>query len=55
MFEKLTSTPELVLRLVPVREVVDVIEAEKGVPLSAASPLDEESVSECMELAELEK
>ena len=46
----------LVLRLVPVvSEVVDVMEAEKGVPLSAASPLEDESVSECIELAELEK
>ena len=46
----------LVLRLVPVvSEVVDVMEAEKGVPLSAARPLEDDSVSECIELAELEK
>ena len=31
------------------------MEAEKGVPLSAASPLEDDSVSECIELAELEK
>ena len=53
-----SSTPVLFLRLDPVREVVDVIEAENVVPLSAANltkPLEDESVSECIELAELEK
>ena len=53
-----SSTPVLFLRLVPVKEVVDVIEAENVVPLSAAKrvkPLEDESVSECIELAELEK
>ena len=49
----------LFLRLFPVKdvvkEVVEVIDAENGVPLSAARPLEDESVSECIELAELEK
>ena len=50
-----SSTPVLVLRRVPVKEVVDVMDAENDVPLSAAKPLEEDSVSECIELAELEK